>query len=252
MRVELDIWRQNGPDAKGHFEHHVVEDAEPEWSLLELLDRLNDQIVENDGDPIVFESDCREGVCGCCGFMVNGKPHGPLPNTPACRQHLRAFPHITHFKIEPFRSAAFPVIRDLAIDRTSMDHLIQAGGTVDVMTGTAPDADSVPQPHAEAEQALDFASCIGCGACVAACPNGAAMLFAGAKLSHLAMMPQGRQERSKRARRMINALDEEFGPCSLYGECVEACPVRIPLVAVARVNRERWRAGFRGAGSKDN
>ena len=138
MRVELDIWRQNGPDAKGHFEHHVVEDAEPEWSLLELLDRLNDQIVENDGDPIVFESDCREGVCGCCGFMVNGKPHGPLPNTPACRQHLRAFPHITHFKIEPFRSAAFPVIRDLAIDRTSMDHLIQAGGTVDVMTGTAP------------------------------------------------------------------------------------------------------------------
>ena len=164
MRVELDIWRQNGPDAKGHFEHHVVEDAEPEWSLLELLDRLNDQIVENDGDPIVFESDCREGVCGCCGFMVNGKPHGPLPNTPACRQHLRAFPHITHFKIEPFRSAAFPVIRDLAIDRTSMDHLIQAGGTVDVMTGTAPDADSVPQPHAEAEQALDFASCIGCGA----------------------------------------------------------------------------------------
>lgn len=153
MRVELDIWRQNGPDAKGHFEHHVVEDAEPEWSLLELLDRLNDQIVENDGDPIVFESDCREGVCGCCGFMVNGKPHGPLPNTPACRQHLRAFPHITHFKIEPFRSAAFPVIRDLAIDRTSMDHLIQAGGTVDVMTGTAPDADSVPQPHAEAEQA---------------------------------------------------------------------------------------------------
>ncbi|GAE79031.1 succinate dehydrogenase iron-sulfur protein [Cutibacterium acnes JCM 18920] len=137
MKVELDIWRQNGPDAKGHFEHHVVEDAEPEWSLLELLDRLNDQIVENDGDPIVFESDCREGVCGCCGFMVNGKPHGPLPNTPACRQHLRAFPRITHFKIEPFRSAAFPVIRDLAIDRTSMDHLIQGGGTVDVMTGTA-------------------------------------------------------------------------------------------------------------------
>ena len=140
MRVTLDIWRQDGPNAKGRFERHVVEDAEPEWSILELLDRLNDQIVENDGDPIVFESDCREGVCGCCGFVVNGKPHGPLPNTPACRQHLRAFPEITHFKIEPFRSAAFPVIRDLAIDRSNLDRLVQAGGTVDVRTGTPPDA----------------------------------------------------------------------------------------------------------------
>lgn len=251
MRVTLEIWRQDGPRAEGFFETHVVEDAEPEMSLLELLDRLNDQIIEQGGEPVVFESDCREGVCGCCGFVVNGDPHGPVPNTPACRQHLRAFPEVTHFRLEPFRSAAFPVIRDLAVDRSSLDALVQAGGTVDVMTGTAPDADAVAQPKEQAEQALDFASCIGCGACVAACPNGAAMLFAGAKLSHLAMMPQGRNERSRRARRMVDALDEHFGPCSLYGECTVVCPVGIPLAAVARVNRERLRAGFRGRGRDD-
>lgn len=251
MKVTLDIWRQAGPRAKGGFETHVVEDAEPEMSLLELLDRLNDQIVEQGGDPVVFESDCREGVCGSCGFMVNGVPHGPVPNTPACRQHLRAFPQIRRFTLEPLRSAAFPVIRDLAVDRGSLDALVRAGGTVNVLTGTAPDADAVPQPHEQAEQALDFASCIGCGACVAACPNGAAMLFAGAKLAHLAKMPQGRQERSRRARRMVNSLDEHFGPCSLYGECAKACPVDIPLTAIATVNKERLRAGFRGRG-KDN
>ena len=170
MKVTLEIWRQDGPRDAGHFETYVVEDAESEWSILELLDRLNDQLIDEGKEPVVFESDCREGVCGCCGFLVNGKPHGPLPNTPACRQHLRAFPSIRRFRIEPFRSAAFPVIRDLAIDRSALDELIRAGGTVDVMTGTAPDADSIPQPKEQAEQALDFASCIGCGACVAACP----------------------------------------------------------------------------------
>lgn len=252
MRVTLDIWRQPGPNAEGHFETHVVSDAEPEMSILELLDRLNDQIVEQGGEPVVFESDCREGVCGCCGFLVNGKPHGPLEHTPACRQHLRAFPEVTHFTLEPFRSAAFPVIRDLAVDRTALDELVQAGGTVSVMTGTAPDADTIPQPHLQAEQALDFASCIGCGACVAACPNGAAMLFAGAKLAHLAKMPQGKQERSRRARRMVQTLDENFGPCSLYGECAVSCPVGIPLSAIATVNKERWRSVFRGRQSQDN
>ena len=251
MKVTLEIWRQPGPNAAGYFEHHTVGDAQPEMSLLELLDRLNDQIIEQGGEPVVFESDCREGVCGCCGFVVNGEPHGPLPNTPASRQHLRAFPGVTHFRLEPFRSAAFPVIRDLAIDRTALDELVRAGGTVDVHTGTAPDADGVAQPHACAELALDYASCIGCGACVAACPNGAAMLFAGAKLTHLALMPQGRQERSRRARRMIAALDQAFGPCSLYGECELACPAGIPLVAVAQVNKERLRAAWRGP-SKDD
>ncbi|WP_257477473.1 succinate dehydrogenase/fumarate reductase iron-sulfur subunit [Acidipropionibacterium jensenii] len=251
MRIELDIWRQNGPHEDGHFEHHRVDDATPEMSLLELLDRLNDQIVEQGGEPVVFESDCREGVCGSCGFVVNGTPHGPVPHTPACRQHLRAFPGVTQFRLEPFRSAAFPVIRDLAVDRSGLDALIRAGGTVNVLTGTAPDADAVPQPHQEAEQALDFAACIGCGACVAACPNGSAMLFAGAELVHLAKMPQGHQQRGRRARQMVEALDEHFGPCSLYGECARVCPAGIPLSAVAAVNRERLRATFRGK-AKDN
>ncbi|RAX19452.1 MULTISPECIES: succinate dehydrogenase/fumarate reductase iron-sulfur subunit [Actinomyces] len=251
MRVELEIWRQDGPRARGRFESYTVDDAEPEMSLLELLDRLNDQIIEGGGEPVVFESDCREGVCGMCGFLVNGKPHGPQDNTPACRQHLRAFPGVTRFRLEPWRSAAFPVIRDLVVDRTALDELIRAGGTVDVAAGTAPDADSVPQPYQQAEQALDFAACIGCGACVAACPNGAAMLFAGAKLAHLSLMPQGRHERSRRARRMTQAVGELFGPCSLYGECVPACPAGIPLTAIAALNREALRAGLRGH-SRDN
>ena len=207
MRIELEIWRQDGPRARGFFESHVVEDAEPQMSLLELLDRLNDQIIEAGGEPVVFESDCREGVCGACGFLVNGVPHGPLDTTPACRQHLRAFPGVTRFQLEPWRSAAFPVIRDLVVDRTALDELIRAGGTVDVAAGTAPDADDVAQGHLQAERALDFAACIGCGACVAACPNGAAALFAGAKLAHLSLMPQGRIERGRRARAMTRELD---------------------------------------------
>lgn len=251
MKVELEIWRQDGPRANGRFETHVVDDAEPEMSLLELLDRLNDQIITEGGEPVAFESDCREGVCGMCGFLVNGVPHGPSDNTPACRQHLRAFPAVTHFRLEPLRAAAFPVIRDLVVDRSALDELIRAGGTVDVAAGTAPDADAVAQPYQRAERALDFASCIGCGACVAACPNGAAMLFAGAKLAHLSLMPQGRTERARRARRMARALDQSFGPCSVFGECVPACPAGIPLEAVAAVNREILRAGLLGRGRDD-
>ena len=233
MRIELEIWRQDGPRARGFFESHVVEDAEPQMSLLELLDRLNDQIIEAGGEPVVFESDCREGVCGACGFLVNGVPHGPMDTTPA------------------WRSAAFPVIRDLVVDRTALDELIRVGGTVDVAAGTAPDADDVAQGHLQAERALDFAACIGCGACVAACPNGAAALFAGAKLAHLSLMPAGRIERGRRARAMTRELDELFGPCSVYGECVPACPAGIPIEAIALLNREVLRAGLRGATHDD-
>lgn len=244
MRVEIDVWRQDSAEAEGRFETHVVDDATPEMSLLELLDRLNDQLAEEGLEPIAFESDCREGACGACGVTVNDRAHGPVPNTPSCRQHLRAFGSVTKLRIEPLRSAAFPVLRDLVVDRSSLDALILAGGHIDVMTGTAADADDLLVGHDDAELALDFAACIGCGACVAACPNGAAHLFAGAKLAHLALIPHGALERGKRAKAVVDHLDGGFGPCSTYGECVEVCPAGIPLAAVAAVHRERLRAAF--------
>lgn len=246
MRIELEVWRQDGPQEPGRFAHYVVSDATPEMSLLELLDRLNDQLVEQGIEPVQFESDCREGVCGACGVTVDDRPHGPVPRTPSCRQHLRAFGDVSRLRIEPLRSAVFPVIRDLVVDRTALDRVIGAGGFVDVETGTAPDADEVLICHDDAEQALDFAACIGCGACVAACPNGAAHLFGGSKLAHLALLPHGRLERGRRARALGEVLDTEFGPCSSYGECVEVCPAGIPLAAVAAMHRERLRGLFRG------
>lgn len=239
--MRIRVWRQRGPADAGHFETHELAEVSPEMSLMELLDVLNDQIVAEGGEPIAFESDCREGICGACGVTVDGTPHGPAPRTPSCRQHLRAFGGLREITIEPLRSAAFPVIRDLVVDRSALDALIEAGGHVDVMAGTAPDADALPVAHDAAESALDFAACIGCGACVAACPNGAAHLFAGAKLAHLAMLPQPAIERGRRAKAIGAVLDETFGPCSTYGECAEVCPAGIPLTAVATVARERLR-----------
>ncbi|MDR1189562.1 MAG: succinate dehydrogenase/fumarate reductase iron-sulfur subunit [Bifidobacteriaceae bacterium] len=245
MRLILEVWRQDGPDAEGSFETHLIEDATPEMSLLELLDRLNHQLVEDDLDPVAFESDCREGICGTCGLDVNGVPHGPEDNVPACGQHVRSFQDGQTVRFTPFRAKAFPVVRDLIVDRTGLDRIIQAGGTISVDAGTAPDADTLLVTHDDAERALDFAACIGCGACVSACPNGAAYLYTGAKLAHLSLIPHGKEERAKRARTMIAQMQHEFGPCSQIGECALACPAEIPLVAIAAVNRERLRAGFK-------
>jgi succinate dehydrogenase / fumarate reductase iron-sulfur subunit len=245
MRLVLDIWRQHDSAAAGGFQSYPVDDAAPGMSLLELLDRLNEGLVADGEAPVVFDSDCREGVCGSCGITVDGRSHGPEANTPSCRQHLRSFPDGARITLEPLRSGAFPVVRDLVVDRSALDRLVEAGGFVSVAAGTAPDADGRPVPHATAEAALDMAGCIGCGACVAACPNGAAHLFVGAKLAHLALVPQGRAERGTRAVGMTAAMDAEFGPCSTYGECATVCPAGIPLTAVAAVPKETLRARLR-------
>ena len=247
MKLVLRIWRQSGPEAKGHFEDYAVSGIGPDYSFLEVLDRVNEVLIAQDREPVAFEMDCREGICGSCSLMINGKPHGPRPATTTCQLYMRHFHDGQTITVEPWRSKATPVIKDLIVDRSALDRVMQAAGYVSVNTGQAPDANTVTVPKSCADQAFIAASCIGCGACIAACPNASAMLFVAAKVTHLSLLPQGEPERTHRVLAMVEAMDREgFGNCSNHYECASACPKSIPVSFIARLNREFLRAGLLG------
>jgi succinate dehydrogenase / fumarate reductase iron-sulfur subunit len=249
MRFTLHVWRQAGPDAEGKIVTYPAENMSPDMSFLEMLDVVNERLTEQGEDPIAFAHDCREGICGSCGVMINGEAHGPLKETATCQLHMRSFQDGDEIFIEPWRAQAFPIIKDLVVDRGAFDRIIQAGGYISVNTGNAAEANSILVSKEAADLAMDMAACIGCGACVAACPNASAALFTGAKITHLAVLPQGEPERAQRAEAMVAAMDEEhFGHCTSIGECTEACPKGIPLAAIARMNREYMRARLTTAG----
>jgi succinate dehydrogenase / fumarate reductase iron-sulfur subunit len=239
LRLVLDIWRQRGPADPGGFARYEVPDATEHMSFLELLDVLNARLVSKGEEPVAFDSDCREGICGMCGFLVNGEAHGPLENATICQTHLRHFHDGQTLRLEPWRAAAFPVVKDLVVDRGALDRIIAAGGYVSVRTGSAPEANAVLVPKPAADRAMEAAACIGCGACVAVCPNASAALFTGAKVSHLGLLPQGQPERPLRVLAMnAQAVEEGFGHCTSIGECAAACPAGIPLEVIGRMNRD--------------
>ncbi|HEX9754921.1 MAG TPA: succinate dehydrogenase/fumarate reductase iron-sulfur subunit [Gemmatimonadales bacterium] len=239
MDLTLRVWRQPGPNLPGRFETYEAKGMSPDMSFLEMLDVVNEGLIERGEPPIAFEHDCREGICGSCAMLINGIPHGPLKATTVCQLHLRHFEEGDTLIVEPWRAKPFPVIRDLVVDRTAFDRIIQAGGYVGVSTGSAPEANAMPIAKEVVERAMDAAQCIGCGACVAACPNASAMLFTAAKVTHLGLLPQGQPERHRRALDMVRQMDlEEFGGCTNFGECYEACPKLIPLETIARLNRD--------------
>ena len=245
INLTLKIWRQKSRADKGRFETYPARDISTDMSFLEMLDVVNERLTLEGQEPIAFEHDCREGICGSCGVMVNGRAHGPLKGTSLCQLHMRHFKDGDTLAIEPWRARAFPVIKDLVVDRSAYDRIIQAGGYVSVNTGSAPEANTLPIPPDLAEKAMDAAACIGCGACVAACPNASAMLFVSAKISQLALLPQGRPEADRRALAMVRAMDAcGFGNCSNHRECENACPKEISIVNIARLNREFLHAGF--------
>lgn len=238
MKLTLKVWRQNGPNDKGNFENHQVEASE-HMSFLEMMDVLNESLISEKKTPVAFAHDCREGICGTCNMVINGRPHGPQKGTTVCQLHMRAFKDGDTIVVEPWRASAFPVIKDLVVDRSSFDRIIQSGGYISVNTGQAQDANAIPIEKDLASQAFDAATCIGCGACVAACPNGSAMLFTSAKVAHLNMLPQGEVEASKRVLNMVNQMDEEgFGMCSNVGACEAECPKEISIANIALMNRE--------------
>ncbi len=245
INVTLKVWRQQGSNIKGKLETYHAANISTDMSFLEMIDVVNEQLTLDGKDPIAFDHDCREGICGMCGCVVNGRPHGPEKGTTLCQLHMRHFSDEDTIVIEPWRSKAFPVIKDLAVDRSALDKIIQAGGYISVNTGSAPEANTIPVPQELAEQAMDAAACIGCGACVAACPNASAMLFASAKISQLALLPQGRPEAAQRALSMIDRMDAlGFGNCGNETECEAECPKEISITNIARLNREYIKAGF--------
>ena len=243
MRLKLKIWRQRNSSDKGKFVGYSVDDVNPEMSMLECLDVLNETLIERGEEPVAFEHDCREGICGSCGFMINGVAHGPERATTVCQLTMRHFKDGQELVLEPWRARSFPAIKDLVVDRRSFDRIIEAGGYVSVSTGNAPDGNTIPIGKDVADHAMDAAACIGCGACVAACPNASSALFTGAKISHLGRLPQGQIEQDQRALNMVAQMNiEGFGNCTNIGECTAACPKEIPLEVIATMNRDYRRA----------
>jgi succinate dehydrogenase / fumarate reductase iron-sulfur subunit len=245
VRVTLKVWRQAGSMAPGAFDVIDVPDISEEMSFLEMLDVVNDRLTTDDKEPIAFEHDCREGICGSCGMMINGQAHGPQKGTATCQLHMRKFSDGDTIVVEPWRANAFPVVRDLVVNRSAMDCIVEAGGFISVTAGAAPDANLILIPKPVADSAMDAAACIGCGACIAACPNSAAQLFTSAKVAHLNLLPQGQPERWIRTEAMVERMDELFGSCTNHGECYEACPKEISLDFIALMNRDYLKAKFR-------
>jgi len=243
MTIYLNVWRQEGPDKPGRFETYTVPDVSPDMSFLEMFDVLNEQLTLEGKDPVEFDHDCREGICGSCNMVINGQAHGPNARTATCQLHMRSFKDGDTLFVEPWRASAFPIIKDLVVDRDAFDRIMEAGGYVSVNTGNAPDANSIPIDKVAAESAMDYAACIGCGACVAACPNASASLFVGAKLAHLSLLPQGQPERNRRVVNMVNQMKEEgFGDCSNHAECEAVCPKGISIAGIAAMRRDYVKA----------
>ena len=245
LNLTLKIWRQKNGNTSGSLESYRLDGVSTDSSFLEMLDLLNEQLIADGKDPVAFDHDCREGICGSCGMMINGQAHGPDLLTTACQLHMRRFRNGDTILIEPWRSKAFPVIKDLVVDRTALDRIVASGGYTSINAGTAPEANAVLVPKDDADKAMDAAACIGCGACVAACKNASAHLFVSAKISHLALLPQGQQERQRRVIAMITQADAEgFGSCSNEGECEAVCPKEIPISNIARMTREYFKAAW--------
>jgi succinate dehydrogenase / fumarate reductase, iron-sulfur subunit len=245
MRIFLKVWRQASPDAQGRFVDYTAEDVSPDMSFLEMLDVVNDRLTVEGREPIAFEHDCREGICGSCGVMIDGRAHGPQSGTATCQLHMRHFSDGDVIVVEPWRASGFPIIKDLVVDRSAFDRIIEAGGYISVDTGSAPEANLIPIPKEASDAAMDAAVCIGCGACVAACPNSAAQLFTAAKVAHLGLLPQGQAERWTRVEAMVETMEQYFGSCTNHGECEAACPKSISLDFIALMNRDYVRSKWK-------